>query len=158
MLRSSLLFSKELWRWNTTSLPDPEPLFLAWQEIGISLSVLFFHLERWATAAWQGNGSSIPLPPACCGAWFSGWQPAGQPGLCGRCAIPWQGWRPLGLLLAFLLNYTGGDIFSLLAFIGCLLLLMAITRLDANELRWLRQHTDYASDIGQDLGHHRRWR
>ena len=139
-----------MWQWSST-LPDPEPLYLAWKEIGTSLSVLFFHLERWTTAAWQGEW--IVNPVATSLLWsLVFWMAAGWAAWAvRRLRNPLAGLAPLGLLMAFLLNYTGGEIFSLLGFIGCLLLLMAITRLDANELRWLKQHTDYASDIGQDL-------
>jgi hypothetical protein len=42
------------------------------------------------------------------------------------------------------LNYSRGDTLSLLSFIGALLILMAFTHLDANELRWVKQHTDFA--------------
>jgi transglutaminase-like putative cysteine protease len=151
MLRTSLLFGKDLWRW-TATLPDPEPLFLAWQEIGTSLSVLFFHLNRWASAARQGQWIVNPIATSLLWSVVF-WMAAGWAAWAvRRLRNPLAGLAPLGLLLAFLLNYTGGDIYSLLSFVGCLLLLMAITRLDANELRWLRQHTDYAADIGQDLG------
>lgn len=152
LMRSGIIFSKELWHWGRNFLPDTTTLFLAWQEIWMSLTVLFFHLGRWASAAWRGEWVINPIATgllwsqvfwmaACWAAWSV-----------RRYRNPLAGLAPIGLLVAFLLNYTRGDTLSLLSFIGALLLLMALTRLDANELRWLKQHTDYASDIGQDLG------
>ena len=150
--RASLIFSKELWHWGRSSLPDSGALFLAWQELWMSLTVLFFHLSRWTSAALRGEWVINPIATGllwsqlfwmmvCWAAWAV-----------RRQRDPLAGLAPVGLLLAFLLNYTGSGVLSLLAFIGSLLLLMALTRLDANELRWIRQHTDYASDIGQELG------
>ena len=151
LLRSSIQFSKELWHWGRTNLPATNTLFLAWQEVWMSLTVLFFHLSRWASAAWRGEWVINPIATgllwsqvfwmaACWAAWAV-----------RRLRHPLAGLAPIGVLLAFLLNYTRGETLSLLSFIGALLLLMALTRLDANELRWLKQHTDFASDIGQDL-------
>lgn len=152
LLRSSIQFSKELWHWGRTFLPTTSTLFLAWQEVWMSLTVLFFHLSRWASAAWRGEWVINPIATgllwsqvfwmaACWAAWSV-----------RRYRHPLAGLAPIGVLLAFLLNYTRGETLSLISFIGALLLLMALTRLDANEMRWLKQHTDFASDIGQDLG------
>jgi transglutaminase-like putative cysteine protease len=152
LLRSSLLFSKEFWYWNRSSVPESQPLFLAWQEIWMSLSVLFFHLQRWATSAGRSEWMINPIATGFLWSLVFWLAAAWAAWAVRRYRHPLAGLAPIGLLLAFLLNYTGSDTLSLLTFIGALLFLMAFTRLDANELRWVKQHTDFASDISFDLG------
>ncbi len=151
-LRSSLLFSKELWYWNRSSLPESQSLFLAWQEIWMSLSVLFFHLQRWAASAVRSEWIVNPIATGLLWSLLFWLAAAWAAWAVRRYRHPLAGLAPIGLLLAFLLNYTGSDTLSLLSFIGALLFLMAFTHLDANELRWVRQKTDFASDISFDLG------
>jgi transglutaminase-like putative cysteine protease len=151
-LRSSLLFSKELWHWDRSILPESQPLFLAWQEIWMSLTVLFFHLGRWAASAWRDEWVVNPMATGLLWSLFFWLTAAWAAWAVRRYRNPLAGLAPIGVLLAFLLNYTGGEIYSLLGFIGSLLFLMAFTLLDANELRWVKLHTDFASDISFDLG------
>ena len=60
----------------------------------MSLSVLFFHLQRWAASAVRSEWIVNPLRPACSGASYFGWLQPGQPGLCAATAIPWLAWHP----------------------------------------------------------------
>ena len=151
LLRSHLLFNKELWNWRRNSLPDSQPLYLAWQEIWTSLTVLYFHLERWTTSAVHKEWIFNPIATGLLWSMIFWLAATWAAWAVRRYRHPLAGLAPVGLLLAFLLNYTGSDIIALLSFIGALLFLMAFTRLDANEVRWVKRHTDFATDISFDI-------
>ena len=133
------------------SWPDLAPLALTWHQFVGQLNALLTRLGVWLAALVQGSPGIDPLISTLLWSlilWlittWAGWA-------IYRLRRPLPAIAPAGIVLAGALNYTQGEAILLVPLLAATLLLMALSRYEAEEQYWVRNRIDYAEDIRLDM-------
>ncbi len=138
--------------WGQAGPPDTGPLLQALVELWQSLGVLLARLRSWLSTLASGDA---PFDPVAGAVFWS---------LLLWVTSIWASWyvrhrrRPLLAMLPaiaitlFTLGYSRQNLTGLYVMLGGTLLLMTLVRHIVREQRWDAEGTDYASEIGRDVG------
>ncbi len=138
------------WYW-TEQAPDwvivPTHFLALWRNMGTLLSRTFTWLYGLVAGrgGWDVIGSALVWG---LGVWlysaWSGW-------VVRRHHHPLLGVVPGGVLLSFVLSYTGANPYVFLPILGITLVLMALMRQDARESRWSASGVDFSQGLWSDV-------
>jgi len=131
--------------------PDLSPLAAAWLLVIQQLEALINRITFWFSTLLRGGLGQDPLVVSFLWGlliWFiTAW--AGWAVL--RMRMPLPAVTPSGILLAGVLNYSRGNALWLVPMVFTTLILMALSRYEAEEYHWKYNLIDYAEDIRTDL-------
>ena len=128
-------------------LIDTRSLLVTWEELTSHIASLFLRLWTWWAALLTGSPFVDPLAAGLVwsvllwliGAW-AGWKMRRD-----RQALP--ALIPGGILLALVLNYTGGEVAVLIMYLAVLLVLMGLARVERMHFCWEQRKLEYAESI-----------
>jgi transglutaminase-like putative cysteine protease len=154
MVEQGLKFGIQASAWvfsQGSSPPDQEAFRSAGAGLAAGFQAAATRLVHWTGAIFYGQPAFDPLVSVmvwgavmwACSAW-AGWAVR-------RLRSPLLGLLPAGVLLASILNYTRASSFSLLAFIGMLLILVLYVKHIERQAAWEAAGMDYPESVGLDL-------
>lgn len=152
ILRTAYQFVYDLvvWYW-TQEPPDflsvPQLYWDLWRDV----STLVVRMGEWIIDILAGEGVFDPVGAALTwgfGIWFCGlW--AGW--VTKRHHRPVIGVLPAGVVLAFVISYTGENPYVLLPVVGISLVLLALMQHSEREAQWVERDTDFSSGLWSDI-------
>jgi transglutaminase-like putative cysteine protease len=138
------------WYW-TALTPDWVPLYDAYSQLWVDMGVLLDRTYRWLSGLLSGRGGYDVVGMALVwglGVWLLG---AWAGFVVRRYRRALLGVIPAGVLLGFVLSYTGSNPYVLLPILGATLVLLGMMGQGAREQTWMERGVDYSQGLWGDV-------